>query len=1128
MNRNARHATPTSRRRLLLPLLCLLASIGASPAWATHFRYGHITWTNVPAGSNTVAFTIQDAWRRDGFSQACVNPATGTAMTAPTVVPCTGPGGAPGNGDVFFETVGTTQFDFGDGSPLLGSPVNRGLLYKVTSIDATNNWMFAFALDPNSLPSVSTTIQHTYASAGPKTAKIDDTARISHCVSPNAHINNPDAAYRLQTIVNVGAGNSSPVSGLLPIILCPQNGLCTFTVPASDSDPVSFRMSTLGESGLVAQPGPPQCPNAASIGSTTGVYTWNTTGCVLAGSSTGSGGCGNASLNTLYSTQVMIEEANGSGVKVPLDFLIQLVPACQLNTGPSFNSPTPACGSTISVNANSLVTFSVNASDPNAGDLVSLNAAGIPAGASMLPALPTSANPVSSTFSWTPPSNQVGQHIVNFSAADPCGVQALCSVTIDVKPVCGNSLVETGEQCDQGAANGTTGSCCSASCTLNPMGTLCRASAGECDPAETCSGSSPTCPADVKSGSGTSCTSDGNVCTVDQCDGSSSACQHPAGNGGTLCRAGSGDTCDPDEFCTGSSTNCPADAKKSASFVCRAAVDDCDKAEKCTGVAGQPCPADSKQSAGASCPDDGNVCTTDTCNGTSDACQHAPGNAGTVCRAGSGDVCDPSETCDGSSANCPTDVKQDSTFVCRLAAGECDQAETCTGTAGQKCPATDAKKANGTLCTDDGNPCTTDTCNGSSNSCQHHAGNAGTVCRAGSGDVCDPDELCTGSSSTCPGNVVQPATLVCRAAAGECDQAETCPGIAGQQCPGDAKKSSGTTCTDDSNPCTLDQCDGSNVTCQHPVGNAGAVCRAAVGPCDVAETCSGSNANCPADGLAPSGTVCRPIAGACDVVERCTGSSPACPTDAFDPSGFLCRAASTSCDPPEHCTGSSASCPIDENPDADCDGILNGNDNCVLVANPDQKDTDHDRIGDACDNCVNVFNPAQSDQNHDGIGDICSQEVTGTLFTPTHVCMRTTSQLTAPGNGLLIVQGLLDGSALPDGLESALFSDGLALGISGGGLPEIETMMFAPQRCLKIGRTNLRCTGDQAEVATFRRQLHGTLYKVRITAGHRSFPAPLNRDGVTVVLSIGGLDLQFEMGGCILLEGYLVRCKSNP
>src|SRR2546422_6447177 len=42
-----------------------------------------------------------------------------------------------------------------------------------------------------------------------------------------------------------------------------------------------------------------------------------------------------------------------------------------------------------------------------------------------------------------------------------------------------------------------------------------------------------------------------------------------------------------------------------------------------------------------------------------------------------------------------------------------------------------------------------------------------------------------------------------------------------------SKQPSGTACTPETNPCTLDQCDGSTNTCAHPAGNAGTVCRAA-------------------------------------------------------------------------------------------------------------------------------------------------------------------------------------------------------------------------------------------------------------------------------------------------------------
>src|SRR5207244_3217731 len=116
---------------------------------------------------------------------------------------------------------------------------------------------------------------------------------------------------------------------------------------------------------------------------------------------------------------------------------------------------------------------------------------------------------------------------------------------------------------------------------------------------------------------------------------------------------------------------------------------------------------------------------------------------------------------------------------------------------------------------------------------------------------------------TCPADVVASSGIVCRSAAGDCDVAETCTGLAGQACPADAKKASGTACTDDGNPCTLDRCDGSNVACQHPAGNAGTVCRATAGACDLAETCTGASTTCPADGYPSSSPVCRPAARPC-------------------------------------------------------------------------------------------------------------------------------------------------------------------------------------------------------------------------------------------------------------------------
>src|SRR5947207_902496 len=215
----------------------------------------------------------------------------------------------------------------------------------------------------------------------------------------------------------------------------------------------------------------------------------------------------------------------------------------------------------------------------------------------------------------------------------------------DAPGTCGNGTVETGEDCDLGSAlNGAAGSCCKNNCTFASSTNTCRAAAGDCDLPETCTGSSATCPADgPRKASGTACTDDGNACTLDQCNGTSTSCQHPAGNGGAVCRAAAGE-CDLPETCTGSSTTCPADGPRKAS--------------------------------GTACTDDGNPCTLDHCDASSTSCQHPAGNAGADCAA-DGDPCT-EDTCDGTSTSCQH-LPGNPGAVCRAAAGECDVAETCPG-----------------------------------------------------------------------------------------------------------------------------------------------------------------------------------------------------------------------------------------------------------------------------------------------------------------------------------------------------------------------------------------------------------------------------------------------------------------
>ncbi|MCB9508102.1 MAG: OmpA family protein [Myxococcales bacterium] len=76
--------------------------------------------------------------------------------------------------------------------------------------------------------------------------------------------------------------------------------------------------------------------------------------------------------------------------------------------------------------------------------------------------------------------------------------------------------------------------------------------------------------------------------------------------------------------------------------------------------------------------------------------------------------------------------------------------------------------------------------------------------------------------------------------------------------------------------------------------------------------------------------------------------------------------------------------------DSDGDGLLDPEDNCRDIQNPEQTDIDHDGIGDVCDedadgdgipnaydNCVRTPNPDQRDSNADGVGDACSEDRDG-------------------------------------------------------------------------------------------------------------------------------------------------------
>ncbi|MBN2197199.1 MAG: trypsin-like peptidase domain-containing protein [Polyangiaceae bacterium] len=112
---------------------------------------------------------------------------------------------------------------------------------------------------------------------------------------------------------------------------------------------------------------------------------------------------------------------------------------------------------------------------------------------------------------------------------------------------------------------------------------------------------------------------------------------------------------------------------------------------------------------------------------------------------------------------------------------------------------------------------------------------------------------------------------------------------------------------DDCQACSVAAGAPTDGTCS-PVA-AGKTCRAARGPCDVAELCDGTDLGCPEDGLVPAATECR--AEDCSLgserpVAFCSGEDATCPSVAARPCGlYVCgeRSCLTACDEDADCVG---------------------------------------------------------------------------------------------------------------------------------------------------------------------------------------------------------------------------------
>lgn len=205
------------------------------------------------------------------------------------------------------------------------------------------------------------------------------------------------------------------------------------------------------------------------------------------------------------------------------------------------------------------------------------------------------------------------------SNGDTCSANSECASGFCTDGFCCDQACGGGDDSDCQVCSKAKGATADGRCTLRSAAIVCRPALGDCDVAELCTGTSPTCPRDARAPNTTVCRPAAGSCDLPEfCDGSAARCPGKDGKRprGYLCRAAAG-PCDAEEVCDGIKVTCPPDLKirSTERKQCRAAVGRCDVAEYCNGE--------------DACPNDEFV------------------SKGTACGGGTDPICDPGNTCDG-------------------------------------------------------------------------------------------------------------------------------------------------------------------------------------------------------------------------------------------------------------------------------------------------------------------------------------------------------------------------------------------------------------------------------------------------------------------------------------------------
>ncbi|KAF9652066.1 hypothetical protein BDM02DRAFT_3162133 [Thelephora ganbajun] len=174
--------------------------------------------------------------------------------------------------------------------------------------------------------------------------------------------------------------------------------------------------------------------------------------------------------------------------------------------------------------------------------------------------LSTTSCSATSRFVMSPTASEIETQFSPCSLGNICslmmgigGGQTNTSCILDPDPtrqvislqMCGNGIVEAGEECDPGSGNNSTccdpqtckfragavcdpsgSACCTSDCQFAPKTQLCRKSRDDrCDVSEFCTGNSSMCPTDITKSNGQSCGNGGLACANGICTSLDLQCQ---------------------------------------------------------------------------------------------------------------------------------------------------------------------------------------------------------------------------------------------------------------------------------------------------------------------------------------------------------------------------------------------------------------------------------------------------------------------------------------------------------------------------------------------------------------------------------------------------------------------------